>query len=137
MGSSDFYLPGDWNAACYECGRKFKASELKKHWKGYYVCAKHWEARQPQDFVRGVPETAVPEYVQEQTDYDLQVCTINGSSGIPGYAVPGCMTPGQTTINPEEPVQPVPTQCDFFGLSAVPSFAMPGCATPGVDPFAP
>jgi hypothetical protein len=55
-GASDFYASGDWNAVCYECGRKFKASALKRHWQGYYVCKAHWEPRQPQDFVRGVNE---------------------------------------------------------------------------------
>ena len=34
---------GDYNAACFECGRQHKASMLMKHWKGYYVCPEHWE----------------------------------------------------------------------------------------------
>ena len=63
-GHADFYAPGDWNAVCYECGRKFKASELKRHWQGYYVCSKHWEPRQPQDFVRGVQDVQTPPWTQ-------------------------------------------------------------------------
>ena len=63
-GKSDFLLLGDWNAVCFECGRKFKASDLKRHWKGYYVCPSHWEPRQPQDFVRGVQDTQTPPWVQ-------------------------------------------------------------------------
>ena len=63
-GKSDFLQLGDWNAVCFECGRKFKASDLKRHWKGYYVCPSHWEPRQPQDFVRGVQDTQTPPWTQ-------------------------------------------------------------------------
>ncbi len=68
MGHADRLVLGDHNAACFECGRKFKASELKKHWRGYYVCPAHWEPRQPQDFVGVVPKEQMPEFVQVQTD---------------------------------------------------------------------
>ena len=63
-GPNDYYASGDWNAICYECGRKFKASQLKRHWQGYYVCTKHWEPRQPQDFVRGVQDVQTPPWAQ-------------------------------------------------------------------------
>lgn len=66
MGQADFLKLGDWNAQCYECGRKFKAGTLKKHWKGYWVCPDHWEPREAQDFVRGVPERQTPPWVQPQ-----------------------------------------------------------------------
>ena len=63
-GRADYYAPGDHNSICYECGRKRKASELKHHWQGYDVCIEHWEARQPQDFVRALPDTKPLERVQ-------------------------------------------------------------------------
>ena len=63
-GRADYWAPGDWNTVCYECGRKFKASEMKRHWQGYYVCPPHWEARQPQDFARAVPDNQTPPWVQ-------------------------------------------------------------------------
>lgn len=56
MGHADFYRHGDWNAACDRCGFKFKFSELRRTWDNLYVCRKDWEPRQPQDFVRGVPD---------------------------------------------------------------------------------
>lgn len=56
MSGRDYFALGDYNAACFECGGKRKASELKRHWKGYYVCPEHWEPRQPQDFVGVQPE---------------------------------------------------------------------------------
>ena len=63
-GHADYWAPGDWNTVCSECGRKFKASEMKRHWQGYYVCSPHWEARQPQDFARAVPDNQTPPWVQ-------------------------------------------------------------------------
>lgn len=63
-GKADYLELGDHNAVCYECGRKFKASQLKRHWQGYYVCEQHWEPRHPQDFVRGVQENITPPWTQ-------------------------------------------------------------------------
>ena len=56
MGARDYYKKGDWNAICYVCGFKRKASEMKLRWDGVYVCHEDWEIRQPQDFVRGIPD---------------------------------------------------------------------------------
>ncbi len=55
-GHGDGLVLGDYNAACFECGRKFKASEMQKYWQGYWLCPEHWNPRQPQDFVRGIPD---------------------------------------------------------------------------------
>lgn len=66
MGQADFLKLGDYNAQCFECGRKFKFSMLKQHWKGYYVCPDHWEPRQPQDFVRGSVDNQSVPYAQPQ-----------------------------------------------------------------------
>lgn len=48
---------GNWNAICDQCGRKFKASMLKKRWDGLMVCHEDWETRHPQEFVRGRKDT--------------------------------------------------------------------------------
>jgi len=94
VGRADHLELGDWNAVCYECGRKRKASTLKKHWQGYYVCPEHWEARQPQDFVRAIPDVQTPPWTQPMpADTFLATCTPNGSSAVPGFAMPGCATP--------------------------------------------
>ncbi len=86
---------GDWNAVCFECGRKRKASELKKHWQGYWVCPEHWEARQPQDFVRAVPDVQTPPWTQPMpADSFTSFCTFEGSSAVVGYGVMGCLKVG-------------------------------------------
>lgn len=63
-GRADYYAAGDWNAMCFRCGRKRKASTLKKQWQGYYVCPEHWEPRQPQDFVRGISDNPTAPWSQ-------------------------------------------------------------------------
>lgn len=63
-GRADHLDLGNWNAVCYECGRKRKASYLERNWQGYYVCPEHNEPRQPQDFVRSVEDNQTPPWVQ-------------------------------------------------------------------------
>lgn len=70
-GSRDYFAPGDWNATCYVCGGKFKASELIKHWQGYHVCSECWEPRHPQDFVRGVADKPAAPWVQKENEVYL------------------------------------------------------------------
>ena len=65
-GPADHLVLGDWNAICFFCGIKAKASELRRHWEGFYVCERCWEPRQPQDFVRGVPDKQVPPWTQPE-----------------------------------------------------------------------
>lgn len=48
----NYYKSGDWNVTCDVCSRKIKASESKRRWDGFIVCADDFEMRHPQDFVR-------------------------------------------------------------------------------------
>ncbi len=103
-GRADYYAPADWNAQCFECGRKRKATTLLRHWKGYWVCQEHWEPRQPQDFVQGIPEVITPPWTQPMPADDfLPICTPNGLSAVPLFAEPGCMVPGYLSpaFNPD------------------------------------
>ena len=45
-------LLGNWNALCDSCGRKYKASDLRKRWDGLMVCEEDWEQRHPMDLLR-------------------------------------------------------------------------------------
>lgn len=51
-----YYKKGDWKAICDVCGRLYKASRLQLRWDNLMVCPQDWETRQPQDFVRGIPD---------------------------------------------------------------------------------
>jgi hypothetical protein len=79
MGHADHLVLGDYNAVCFECGFKFKASELKRHWKGYHVCSNCWEPRHPQDFVRAAPEEGTVPWAQPEPA-DIFV-----DSGVPDF----------------------------------------------------
>lgn len=91
MGRADYWAPGDWNAACALCGHKFKASMLRKHWTGDYRCELCWEPRQPQDWVKAVPDDPTPPWVQPQSDVYTAFCTPNGATAIATFGIADCM----------------------------------------------
>ena len=85
------YRLGDWLAVCSMCGHKRRASELVKNWQGMWRCPNHNEPRQPQDFVRAVPDIQTPPWVQPMPADRFQlVCFPNGISAIADYAVADC-----------------------------------------------
>lgn len=93
-GRADHFVMGDWNAVCAQCGRKRKGSTLVKNWQGFYVCREHWEPRHQQDFVRAVPETVVPPWVQEMPAATMrQTCSPRGSTAYGDTAVADCARP--------------------------------------------
>ena len=129
MGRADFYKRGDWNAVCFRCGRKRKASSLIRQWQGYYVCPEHSEPRQPQDFVRAVPDNPAPPWTQpQQADIFAAFCTPAGTQAIPGLAIPGCMLPGRN--NHLDPT--TYGFCSITGRWSKADFAQAGCWTVGV-----
>jgi len=67
MGQADYLSVGDYNAVCYQCGAKRKASQLQKHWQGYLVCPEHWEPRHPQEWVRGLVDVQTVPWSQPPT----------------------------------------------------------------------
>lgn len=96
-GRADYFAPGDWNIHCAFCGRKRKASECKKLPVGdplggdQWVCPEHWRSRQPQDFVRGIPENMSAPFVQRIPDaYITNFCDLFGRSSYADYAVADC-----------------------------------------------
>lgn len=95
-GRADYYAPGDWNVRCWECGGKYKASELVQHWQGYFVCVRCYEPRQPQDFVAGTQDVQTVPWSQPQTDTFALVCDLPSRSCFAGAAVAGCAIAGFT-----------------------------------------
>mgnify|MGYP001560073493 CR=1 FL=1 len=100
-GKADYLALGDWNATCSMCGRKFKASQMVKNWQGLYRCPLHNEPRQPQDFVRGVQDIQTVPWAQPPTDIDILICTPNGLSAIPDFAIPDCSIPDNIIFYPD------------------------------------
>ena len=66
MSYTSRYDNGDWIADCDVCGRKYKASALTERWDGLMCCDDDWEIRQPQDFVRGVPDTQIAPWLRPE-----------------------------------------------------------------------
>lgn len=76
QGPKDYFKIGDHNAWCDRCGFKFKASELRREWQGFMVCASCYEPRNPQDLLKARPEKSIPPFVRPRND--------GPSSDIPG-----------------------------------------------------
>lgn len=74
--SGNHYRSGDWLAACDICGFRFYASQLKKNWKGEYVCEADFELRHPQEFIRVPKEDVSVPWVRDETDILLFQCWI-------------------------------------------------------------
>jgi hypothetical protein len=95
-GNADHFEPGTWNAICDRCGGKFKAHQLSQTWNNLMVCARDWEPRHPQDFVRGrggAEPAPVPWVRRPVTPFFVIECTAEGRTALPGFAIPGCVTP--------------------------------------------
>lgn len=94
QGKADYLELGDWNVVCYRCGFVRKASWMKRQWQGFWVCPEHWEPRQPQDFVRGMPDVQTPPWTQPMpANVFATMCTPNGISAISDQAIPDCAMP--------------------------------------------
>lgn len=114
MGRADFLELGSWNIVCFRCGKKAKASQSRKQWQGYYVCDRPgcFEPRQPQDFVRGLPDIQAPPWVQPPSgDIFVTTCSPSGVQAVPGLATAGCMIP--SSFNPNI----LPGAYDFCTIS--------------------
>jgi hypothetical protein len=66
-GQADFLLLGDFNVMCAYCGRKRKASGMKRDndfARGLWCCPEHADDRHPQEYARGVKEQMASPFVQ-------------------------------------------------------------------------
>lgn len=150
-GRADYLELGSWNVACAECGRKFKAEEMRQlppgvPGGGMWVCLPHWNQRQPQDFVRGIPERMAPPYVQPQLDY-FPVVTNELTSSATTAASDVCTYPTSEFIYTVYEEEVIPTLTVLLGTgpavtirinnfgyvgTLVYSYSSDACA-PGVD----
>ena len=71
------YDKGNWIAMCDVCGRKYKASTLKKRWDGLMCCDHDWEIRQPQDFVRGIADTQIAPWLRSEPSDSFIAVTLS------------------------------------------------------------
>lgn len=105
--AADRWAPGDWNITCAMCGMKMKAGEAVQNWQGTWRHVRCNEPRPAQDFVHAIrqPEMTVPFNQNMAEAFITNICNLNGISGIPGYAMPGCSIPGNTVLVESLPEQ--------------------------------
>ena len=103
------YIPrydrGDWIADCDVCGRKYKASMLTQRWDGLMCCDDDWEIRQPQDFVRGVPDTQIAPWLRpEPPNYFLPITQSQGiaAQSISNVTLTTLFKPGSQLLSVNE-----------------------------------
>lgn len=92
MENSSYFSDGDWNFLCAICGAKEKSSKATKTWDGFYVCERHHEMRNPQDFIRGrVSQVGLPWTRPIPADVFVpSFCTVTNRQPKAGTAVSGC-----------------------------------------------
>jgi hypothetical protein len=64
---------GNWNATCDSCGRKFKASQLRRRWDNLMVCSEDYETRHPSDFLRVQKEQISVPWSRPEPTYDTYI----------------------------------------------------------------
>ena len=91
------WSPGDWLALCDRCGRKFKASKLKKTWDGLMVDADCYETRHPQDLMRppAKDDQSVPWTRSEPTDVEIGPTYIAETVGSQDRTIPSGTNNGE------------------------------------------
>lgn len=62
------YVKGTHNVICDRTGFKVKRNECEYEWNGLLVRKEDWEERQPQDFVRGIPDEKPVKDVRPETE---------------------------------------------------------------------
>lgn len=91
MADDRHYVPGDFYRICDRSGFKIRARRTQMEWNGLIVSDKFFEARQPQDFVKGVPDNQTVPYARpRQTNQFLGplTTTLTANVAAGGTALP-------------------------------------------------
>lgn len=64
MGTENFYRPGSWYRICDRTGFATRSERTRMEWNNLIVKDQVWEARQPQDFVKGVDDNQTVPYAR-------------------------------------------------------------------------
>lgn len=124
----NYFKSGEWNIYCMVCNRKIKSSLALKRWDGLIVCPDDYENRHPMDFLRARQERISVPFTSD-TSFDefdgpnyppYPFCTAQGSSGIAGWGVAGCMRPNLAFPNGLPVTSPeIPDETFEFDLTLV------------------
>ncbi len=117
---------GDYNAICDSCGRKFKASTMRKRWDGLFVCHEDFEYKHPQLSlkVQGDKQQVPIPRPEPIADTFLAFCDLWTSSPMADFGVADCSQTGGITS--------IPILIDVFSPTCVAGYALTGRAISGV-----
>ena len=89
MGTENVYRPGSFYRLCDRTGFATRAGRTQKQWDGLYVRDRSYEARQPQDFVRGVlDDQSVPDPRPRQPNlFTTLTTTLNAAAALGATSV--------------------------------------------------
>lgn len=88
MPMKNEYRHGDWNLIDDRTGFKIKRSDAMREWTGHYVHRDEYEARHPQDFVKGIKDTqGVPDARPDIVGAFTQASTTLDADELPGQTV--------------------------------------------------
>lgn len=88
------YRPGDHWMLCDVCGFKTRRSKMRRRWDGLWVDQKCYETQHPQERAIPDPVDNIQVDVIRDDPNRTGLVSCKSSSAIPGYAIPGCMIPG-------------------------------------------
>lgn len=132
MSGKTYFEGGQWNAACFRCGWKFKSGELRKTWQGFWACDRCWEPRQPQDFARSVLDNPGVPWAQNDNWVFGGMCTPDGITAIADGAVADCAIAGYISPSYLVPAAVVIAgTCTSTTTSAVAGYGVSGCMVSG------
>lgn len=122
---------GDWNACCDVCGLRFKASEMQQRWDGLMVCAKDWEPRHPQDYIRVRGDNVSVPWTRPEGDlFTGPACWIWERTGYADLATADCARADWNQPSYEVALELRGPPSANEGVSAIPSYAIPGFSIP-------
>lgn len=89
------YIPGNPWVECEVCGLEYRQSQMRIRWDGYIVCPADFEFRNPQDFVRAVPDDNSIKGIQNPPGEDSFISyTCSTRNAVAGVAIAGCAIAG-------------------------------------------
>ena len=95
MADDRHYVPGTFYRIDDRTGFKTRSYRTRKEWNGLIVSDRVWEARQPQDFVKGVADNqTVPEARPRQPNAYIAAGNGNAMFQIEPYSDPAVGTSG-------------------------------------------
>jgi len=83
MGTERFYKPGSFYRICDRTGFAIRAERTRTEWNNLIVSDRVWEARQPQDFVKGVADNQnvpFPRPRQPNPDLNTRIAEFDATS---------------------------------------------------------